>query len=341
MSCTSFEGIQWADPVSFPLLLLLCPLLYVSTERLNRREWTHQRPSFNSRAQERSSKDVTTSFLAPSFCSHMPKVSKHMRSHNRHPPTRHPYSLPHSLPSHTPARPRYPEAGLLTQGPLPHHTHSCECIGDSDPSARHTSLLGTTEQRIVFSPVEVRNPASSTSTSKAKTSKKESRSKKGKKKANVGASGIEDVAGSLNLTVEPGPITRGMMGGKEGRVGPDGDYDDDMYATEEGSDADGGGGDGERAIGTDANADLPPKKKRKPARNDKGKNAARSTRIRNPTAGTTPTTLAEPNVAQDQHQPRPPPSGSGISIPIDPALETLQVPTNQPVPQASGSSGGI
>jgi len=215
------------------------------------------------------------------------------------------------------------------------------------------SPLGTTEQRIVFSPVEVRNPASpSSSTSKAKPP---GNSKKGKKKAkaNVGASGIEDVAGSLNAgslnpTVGPGPITRSMMGGKEeDRVGQDGDDDDDMYVTEEESAIDEGGGDGtieEKADGegdiqVGTSADPPPRKKRKSTQKDKGKTPAKSTR--GSTAKTTPTTAAEPNATQGQHQQGTPPTGSGISMAIDPALETLQVPRNQPSPQASGSGGGI
>ena len=196
--------------------------------------------------------------------------------------------------------------------------------------------------------MEVRNPASSSTTSKVKTPRKESSSKKGKKKANVGASGIEDVAGSLNPTVEPGRVAHSMTGGgKEDRVEQDGGDDDDMYATEGDGEVDEGGGDGtlevkvgdEGEIGADTNADLPPRKKRRPARNDKEKTAARFTG--SPTTGMTPATVAEPNVAQVQHQQGTLPARGGVPIAIDPALQTLQVPTTQPFPQASGSGGGI
>ena len=211
-------------------------------------------------------------------------------------------------------------------------------------------LLGTTEQRIVFSPVEVRNPASSSSTpgstSNAKTPGKESSSKKGKKKANVGANGIEEVAGSLNPTAEPGPATRSRTSGKKDKVGQGGDdddSDDDMYATEDSNDADKAGGDkavegsagGEGDVGAGTNADPPPRKKRKPTRN-KGTTATQS--FRDPTASTTPIMVAEaePNVAQGRHRQGTPPTGSGIPIAIDPALEALQVSSNQPSPQGAG-----
>lgn len=185
--------------------------------------------------------------------------------------------------------------------------------------------------------MEVRNPASAPSTSKTKAPGKKSNSKKGKKKVTVGASGIEDVAGSLNPTAESGPVTHSLTGGgKEDTMEQDGDGDgdgDDMYASDEDGEVDGTleenvGGEG--GIGADTSADLPPRKKRRSARNDKGKTATRSTR--SPTAGVTPTTVAEPNVAQNQHQQGPPSTGNNISIPIDPVLETLQV-------QASGSGG--
>ena len=188
----------------------------------------------------------------------------------------------------------------------------------------------------MFSPVEVRNPAPPSSTSKAKTPGKESSSKKSKKKATIGASGIEDIAGSLNLIAEPGPVTRSMAGGKEeDRVGQHGDDNDDMYATEEDSDVDEGGGD----IRADGSADPPPRKKRKSTQKGKGKTPAKSTR--GPTTKTTPATVAEANVTQDRHQPGSPPTSSDISMAIDPALEVFHVPGNQPPPQASGSGGGI
>jgi len=231
--------------------------------------------------------------------------------------------------------------------------------GDPDPSARHISLLGTTEQRIVFSPVEIRNPASSSpstlrSTSKAKTSGKGSGSRKSKKKANVRAGGIEDVTGSLSvgapksstlveqdLASEPGPSAPGKVAGEKGD-------DDDMYATEEDDGADEDRGDGtnvggEEGVGAEEGADtsaaLPPRKKRKPTRNDKGKSVTRPTEGPTVTATPVPATPiveAELNVTPEPQQGIPSTS-SGIPVAIDPVLETLQVPTKQPPPQPQGS----
>jgi len=208
------------------------------------------------------------------------------------------------------------------------------------------SLLGTTEQRIVFSPVEVRNPAppppAPGSTSKSKRRGKESR--KSKKKAIVGANGIEEVAGSLNPTDESGPATRSRTASKKDGV-DDGD-NDDMYATEDGDDEDGGdgtvGGDGD--VGADTGADPPPRKKRKPTQNDKGKTVIRSIRIstaKATSASTTPTVAVELNVTQGQHQQGTPSSSSNVPMVIDPALEALRVPSDQPSPQAPGGSTDI
>ena len=132
---------------------------------------------------------------------------------------------------------------------------------------------------------------------------------------------------------------------------------DDMYATEDdyGNEDEGGKtleadvGDQEDVgaeEGVGANPDLPPQKKRKPTRNDKGKSVARS--IKGPatmgsTSTTTPTTPAmvvELNLAQGQHQQGTPPAGDDIPMAIDPALETLQVPSNQPPSQAPERGAG-
>ena len=195
--------------------------------------------------------------------------------------------------------------------------------------------------------MEVRNPASSSSTSgstsNVKTPGKESSSKKGKKKANVGANGIEEVAGSLNSTAEPALFTRSRMSGKKkDMMGQGNDNDEDMYATEDGSDADVGGGDeelegntsGEEHVAAGAKTDLPPRKKRKPTRG-KGK----TTEILQ--APPTPTMLADPNAAQGQHPQGLSVTGSGTSVAIDPVLEAFQVPSNQPSPKGPGSGVGI
>ena len=223
----------------------------------------------------------------------------------------------------------------------------------------------------MFSPVEIRNPASSLSTSrpasKAKTPGKESssNSKKGKKKASVGAGGIEEVAGSLGVGVsrslafvdqdtaaESGPTTRSKAAGKKtDKVARD-DNDDDMYAAEEEDDVGEGRGDGtleenvgdEEYVGegaTGSNIDLPPRKKRRPSRNDKDKEKPVHQSVEDPTTTTTSTMVAQPDATQDQHQQEPPPTASGITMTIDPALEVLHVPSNQPTPQVPGSGAGI
>jgi len=231
------------------------------------------------------------------------------------------------------------------------------------------SLLGTTEQRIVFSPVEIRNPttpsssSSSKSTSKAKAPGKDSssNSKKGKKKANVGAGGIEEVAGNLNVGVskssasverEPaagsGPSTRSKAAGKkkDGAVPDDGGGD--MYVTEEDDDAERGEGDatlrgnvgGEGCMGeaeTSPNVDLLPQKKPGRSRNDQDEGAGS---VYQPATKETPTMAAEPNFVQGQSQQGAPSTASGIPMAIDPALEALQVSSDHP-PQVSGSGIGI
>ena len=210
----------------------------------------------------------------------------------------------------------------------------------------------------MFSPVEIRDPATtsptssaSRSTSKAKTPAKESSSKKGKKKANVGAGGIEEVAGSLGVGVsksptfveqdpaaEPGPSTRAQAAGKnKDSVAQNDDDDDDMYATEEDDCGDEGGGDGtlEASVdgqeeGIDANPDLPPRKKRKPTRDDKEKPVVQHVESPMATAttsmSTTPVIAAEPTIVQGQHQQGTTPTGHGISMVIDPAFEALHTP---------------
>jgi len=222
----------------------------------------------------------------------------------------------------------------------------------------------------VFSPVEIRNPASSLptsrSTSKAKAQGKgqSSNSKSHKKKASVGAGGIEEVAGSTSigisrslalvdqdLAAESGPITRSKAAGKKAEKVAQDDNDDDMYAIEEEDDAEKGRGDGtpeenvddEEYVGegaTSSNASLPPQKKRKPSQSDgdKGEEFVHQP-VEDPT--TTSTVVAQPDVAQGQHQQGPPPIASGILMAIDPALEALHVSSNQPTSQAPGSSADM
>lgn len=218
----------------------------------------------------------------------------------------------------------------------------------------------------MFSPVEIRNPASSLpssrSTSKTKASGKgqSPNSRKHKKKASVGAGGIEEVAGSTgvgvsgslalvdrDLDAESGPITRSKAAGKKAEKVAQDDNDDDMYATEEEDDADEGRGDGtpeenvgdEEYVGegaTSSDAGLPLRKKRKPSRSDgdKGEESVHQP-VEDPT--TASTMAAQPDVAQGQYQQGPPPIASGILMAIDPALEALHVSNNQPNSQAPGS----
>ena len=132
---------------------------------------------------------------------------------------------------------------------------------------------------------------------------------------------------------------------------------DNMYATEDDYGIEDEGGKtleadvgGQEDVGAEegvgANPDLPPQKKRKPTRNDKGKSVARS--IKGPatmgsTSTSTPTTPAmvvELNLAQGQHQQGTPSTGDDIPMAIDPALETLQVPSNRPPSQASERDAG-
>ena len=219
----------------------------------------------------------------------------------------------------------------------------------------------------MFSPVEIRNPASSSSTLRsAKTLEKESssNSKKGKKKANAGACGIEEVAGSLGIGVstssapveqdpaaELGTTTSSKAAGKKKvQVMQDDDDDDDMYAIEE-DDAEEGGGDempeenvdGEEQAGegaADSNVSLPPQQKRRYSQNDKDKKEAPIHQsIGDPT--TSSTAVAQPDITQGQHQQGPLPAANAPIMAIDPALEALQVPSNQPTPPVPGSGTGI
>jgi hypothetical protein len=172
----------------------------------------------------------------------------------------------------------------------------------------------------VFSPVEIRNPASSLPTSKSKAKAKmlgkesSSNSKKGKKKASVGAGGIEEVAGSLGIgvskslalvdqdpVVETGPITRSRAAGNNTDKVAQDDNDDEMYATEE-DDAEEGrvGGTLEENVGGEECV---------------GDGATDLT--------TTSTTVVQPDM---------PPTASGTLMAIDPALEAFHVPSNQPTP---------
>jgi hypothetical protein len=189
-------------------------------------------------------------------------------------------------------------------------------------------------------------------------------SRKGRKKANVGAGGIEEVAGSLgvgvskpstsgeqDLAAEPGPSSRDKAGGKQkGKVAQD-DENDDMYATEDDCDDEGGGeGTHEANVGVeedvgeeaeqvaDKNADPPPvRKKRKSLRNDEDKKKSATRPVKGPptvlSKPTTPGTVSGPNIAQQETSP----AGSDIPMTIDPVLETLQIPSDQPSPQAPGS----
>lgn len=121
VSCALFEGIGSADLVPSRLLLCLYLARYVFAARPSCRVWTRQHPSFNSRVQERSSKDVTTISLAPSFYSHMLRVSKHMCLHDRHPPTRHLILRPpFQLLPHTPSSP-LPRGRITNSGTAVSH----------------------------------------------------------------------------------------------------------------------------------------------------------------------------------------------------------------------------
>ena len=161
----------------------------------------------------------------------------------------------------------------------------------------------------MFSPVEIRNPASSSTTTeptpKAKTSGKETGSKRGRKKAAVGTGGIEEVAGSLGAgtpkSSTPGLVTRSRAAGKKKVTTKQDDSgdNDDLYATEEEGGLDGGGGDGTLEENVGGEEDMG---------------------------------------AEDGHQQGTPLADKMI---IDPVLEALQPTTNQLSPQAPGSSTSI
>jgi len=219
----------------------------------------------------------------------------------------------------------------------------------------------------VFVPVEIRNPACSSSTlrpaSKTKTPGKESASnpKKGKKKTNIGAGGIEEVAGSLSVGVlksssalvdrdpaaELGPNTCDRAAGKKKDNVAQDDGGEGVYATEEDGAGEGGsdgtlevdvGGGEDAGGGGDTNAGLLQWKKRRTSRNDTNKGEGSGNRsTQGPTTTTpTPAIAPEPNAVEAT-----PPIGSGIPMAIDPALEALQVPNSQSSPQISGSGTGI
>ena len=202
---------------------------------------------------------------------------------------------------------------------------------------------------LVFSPVEVRDPSSSSSTpgssSKDKSVGKESSSsKKGKEKATIGTCGIEEVVGSLGVGVskpsapderdepvaESGPSTRSNVADQEKEDTAQVDDNDDLYATEEEDDTEEAGDD----VGSEA--DLRPRKKRRSLRNgtDTGGETGDQP-IQNPTATTpsmsvAPAVVTEPIVAQGLDQQEVPPTE--IPMVIDPALEGPHVP-----PRAGGS----
>ena len=221
---------------------------------------------------------------------------------------------------------------------------------------RHTPLLGTTEQRIVFSPVEIRNSAASSSTlrstSKSKTPGKESssNSKKGKKKVNVRTTGIEEVAGSLSVGVstsvpleqdpapESGQTTRDgppEAEGKAARV----DEDGNMCATVEGDDAEQGVGDrtleedagGEEYVGevpTGSNAGSPGRKKQRRTRDDNDDREASAHRSSEDPAATS-TAVVQPDTTQGQPQQVLPPVDDDIIMATGPALGALRVSGSQ------------
>jgi hypothetical protein len=259
---------------------------------------------------------------------------KHLRYH-------HPHSFGVSTRSVLPR-------GRLTNSYLAR----AERIGYSDQSARNISPLGTTEKRIVFSPVEIRNPSSSPTsgrTSKGETPGKESTSasKKGKKKVNFWANGIEDVVGSLsagvskpsavdeqNVVAESDPSPRSKAAGKKREATQD-DENDDMYATEEEDVGEEAKGDGTFDV------DPPLQEKREPSRSNgegSGNRSIQTTTSAIPLTLTPPAAVNEPNIAQGQFQHEVPPTGSGdIIMAIDPALEALHVPGNEPSPGSSGT----
>lgn len=205
----------------------------------------------------------------------------------------------------------------------------------------------------MFSPVEIRNPASSSTlgaTSKGEVAGKESvsASKKGKKKVNSWATGIEDVVGSLgagvpkpsaldeqDVAVESSdPSTQSKTADKEkDDVGQD-DGIDDMYATEE----EGGVGE-ETAGGGNLEGDLPLQAKQQLSQNDERGSSDESTTMM-PPISMTPAVVTGLNVAQGQHQHGAPLTGSDILMAIDPALEAL-VPRGEPSPIAPGSGTDV
>lgn len=303
-----------ADLDSFPLPLCRCPALSISTACRFRRAWTLQRPFSSCQVQEQSLKAAITSSLALNSCLHIPRVSNHA-------------STPFGV---YPLVRWCPEAELLIQTViLMIGFPPLRVAGDSDPPARNVSFLGTTENRIVFSPVEIRNPASGTA-SKGETPGKDS--KKGKKKI-YGANGIEDVVGSpgvgiskpsaldeQDIPIESDPSTRNKAAGKKKEDVPQ--EDDDMYATEEEGVGEGVGGDGT------FEADLSPRAKRDPARND-GDQSIHSPTVAMPSSSATLATATELNIFQE-----PPVTGSDVLMVIDPALEALDIPSKQPPPSS-------
>ena len=199
--------------------------------------------------------------------------------------------------------------------------------------------------------MEVRNPPNPSTTgasAKGKTHGKSDSSsqtlKKGKKKANYGSFGIEEVVGSPSVGVlrlaapderdpaaESGPSTRaGTAGRKKGDTAQK-DDSDSLYAAE-------GEGDAEEAgVGSTANTDPPPRKKRKSIRQGPEEGPESGTcSIQDPTT-TTPLVLAapailgtEPDAAQthDQYGVMP----TEIPMAIDPALEAFYAPNEDPTP---------
>ena len=198
------------------------------------------------------------------------------------------------------------------------------------------------------------NPSTAGNSAKGKTPGKSDSSsqtlKKGKKKANHGSFGIEEVVGSPSVGVlrpaapgerdpaaEPGPSTRARTAGrKKDHAAQEGDYDG-LYAAEWEGDAEGAG-----TSGT-VTADPAPRKKRKSVRQDPEEGLEFGTRsIQDPTT-TTPLVLAapailgtEPNAAQVQDRYGVLPTE--IPMAIDPALEAFHAPNEDPAPaRASGT----
>lgn len=185
----------------------------------------------------------------------------------------------------------------------------------------------------MFSPVEIRNPSSSTPGTTSKGEEPISSSKKGKKKANFWANGVEDVVGGLGAGVskpsaldeqDGDPGTRSKAAGKKkDDSATQDDENGDTFATEEENIGEEAGGDG--TFETDP-----------PPRNDEDESGNLSIpTTTTPPVSTTPVTVTGLNTAQLHGAP------SDTLMAIDPALGALRVPSKQPPSQAPGSGTDI